>query len=114
MVPTTLDASTVNGGIELELGGPLRATDTVQLDSVNGGVAPGLVPESKATISARCVNGGVHVDGLDISKEEQCNDFERKRRLSGTMNGGGARVEMSTTNGGVHLTRATGEKKSTN
>jgi hypothetical protein len=105
MIPTVLEASTVNGGIELELGAPLDGSDSVQLESVNGGVSLGLAPESKVTISARCVNGGVHVDGLDFTKEEQGNDFERRRRLNGTLNGGGARVTMSTTNGGIHLTR---------
>ena len=72
---------------------------------MNGGVELALPSESKATIAARCVNGGVHVDGLEIAKEEQGNDFERRRRLNGTMNGGGAKVNMSTTNGGVRLSK---------
>ncbi|MNC94945.1 hypothetical protein D3C83_119380 [compost metagenome] len=62
--------------------------------------------ESKATIAARCVNGGVRVDGLEIARDDEGNDFERRRRLTGTMNGGGAKVTMSTTNGGVRLIRA--------
>jgi hypothetical protein len=113
MIPTTLEASTVNGGIELELGAPLNGTDSVQLESVNGGVTLGLPAGSKATISARCVNGGVHVDNLDITKDSQGTEFERKRRLNGTMNGGGARVELSTTNGGIHLNAVTAKKPTT-
>jgi hypothetical protein len=105
MIPSVIEASTVNGGIELELGAALDGTDSVQLESVNGGVTLGLTAESKATITARCVNGGVRVEGLEIAREEQSNDFERRRRLNGTMNGGGARVTMSTTNGGIHLNR---------
>jgi hypothetical protein len=106
IIPTIIEASSVNGGVTFELASPLDATDSVQIETVNGGAELGMPPESKATITARCVNGGVHVDGLDISKDEQGNEFERKRRLNGTMNGGGARVEVSTTNGGVRLTRA--------
>ena len=106
IIPTVIEASSVNGGVTFELASPLDATDSVQLETVNGGAELTMPSESKATITARCVNGGVHVDGLDISKDEQGNDFERKRRLNGTMNGGGARVELSTTNGGVRLIRA--------
>ena len=75
----------------------------MEIETVNGGVELAMPSESKATIAARCVNGGVHVEGLEIRQEEQGNDFERRRRLNGTMNGGGAKVNMSTTNGGVRL-----------
>ena len=103
--PSVVDMRAVNGGIELALSAPLDTADSVEMETVNGGVTLTMPSESKATIEARCVNGGVHVDGLEISKDEQGSDFERKRRLNGTMNGGGGRVKMSTTNGGVHLSR---------
>jgi hypothetical protein len=105
IIPSLIEASAVNGGVEFELGAPLDGTDSIEMETVNGGVELSLPSESKATIAARCVNGGVKVDGLDISKEEQGNDHDRRRRLNGTMNGGGAKVNMSTTNGGVRLTR---------
>ena len=105
ITPSVIEASAVNGGVEFELASPLDSTDSIELETVNGGVELSLPSESKATIAARCVNGGVRVDGLDITTEEQRNDFDRKRRLNGTMNGGGAKVNMSTTNGGVRLTR---------
>ena len=103
IVPGKIEAQSVNGGVEFELASPLDATDSVQLETVNGGAELSLPHESKATITARCVNGGVKVEGLDISKEEQSNDFEKRRRLNGTMNGGGAHVTLSTTNGGIRL-----------
>jgi DUF4097 and DUF4098 domain-containing protein YvlB len=106
IVPSLIEASAVNGGVEFELASPLDSTDSVELETVNGGVELALPSESKANIAARCVNGGVHVESLDIAAEEQRNDFERKRRLNGTMNGGGAKVNLSTTNGGVRLSRA--------
>ena len=105
ITPGLIEASTVNGGVEIELASPLDATDSIEMEAVNGGVELSMPSESKATIAARCVNGGVKVDGLEIAREQQDNDFERRRRLNGTMNGGGAKVNMSTTNGGVVLTR---------
>lgn len=110
-----IEARTVNGGIELVLSSPIAASDSIQMESVNGGVDLSLPAESRATITGRCVNGGVHVEDLDIARDDQgnANDFERKRRLNGTLNGGGGHVEMSTTNGGVRLARATAAKKTT-
>jgi hypothetical protein len=103
-----LEASSVNGGIDIELGGALDANGTIDIETVNGGVTLGMAADSKATIVARAVNGGVRVDGLDIHKQEQSNSFESKRRLEGTLNGGGAKVNVSTTNGGVRISRSGG------
>lgn len=110
--PSTIDASAVNGGIELALSSPLEANDSVEMETVNGGVSLELTSDSKASIEARCVNGGVHVDSLDIKRDQDAgsSDFERKRRLTGTMNGGGGKVRMSTTNGGVRLSQAASKK----
>jgi hypothetical protein len=112
ITPSVIEASAVNGGIEFNLGSPLDATDSVDLETVNGGVTLGMPAESKATIAARCVNGGVKVDDLDIAREEQATEFDKRRRLNGTMNGGGASVKMNTTNGGIHLSRVNGAKTS--
>jgi hypothetical protein len=105
ITPGVIEASAVNGGVEFELASPLDATDSIEMETVNGGVELSLPSESKATIAARCVNGGVRVEGLEIAREQQDNDFDRRRRLNGTLNGGGAKVNMSTTNGGVRLSR---------
>ena len=105
IIPETIEASSVNGGIEIELGAPLDSTDSVEISTVNGGASLQLPSESKATITARAVNGGVRVNDLDIKQDEEPHEFERKRRLNGTMNGGGAKVSISTTNGGVRLSR---------
>lgn len=103
--PSTLHASAVNGGVEIILSSPLDANDSIEMETVNGGVTLELPADSKASIEARCVNGGVHVDNLDIARDQDqgSSDYERRRRLTGTMNGGGAKVRMSTTNGGVRL-----------
>lgn len=100
---SSITVATRNGGIELELARALEATDVVDAETVNGGVALTMPAGSKATIDSRCVNGGVHVDGLDINRDETTSARDRHRRLTGTLNGGGARVRLGTRNGGVHL-----------
>lgn len=106
IVAETIEASSVNGGVDFELAAPLDSTDEVELSTVNGGVTLGIAPESKATISARAVNGGVRVSDLDVKRDDEGdNDSERRRRLNGTLNGGGAKVTISVTNGGVRISR---------
>jgi hypothetical protein len=110
-----VEASTVNGGIEIELSSPLESGDSVEIEAVNGGVSLMLPPDSKASIEARCVNGGVRVEDLSIKRPDEGNqnDFERRRRLTGDLNGGGAKIHMTTTNGGVHLSSALKSTKKT-
>lgn len=103
-----LEASSVNGGISIEFNQPLDANASVDVETVNGGVELSLTADTKATISARAVNGGVRVTDLKVEKQEQANSFESKRRLEGTLNGGGAKVNVSTTNGGVRISRSGG------
>lgn len=107
LIVDSVEASVVNGGIDMQFAAPLDSTDTVELTTVNGGVTIELPSESKATIAARAVNGGVRVsDELKATQEEESHEFERRRRFNGTINGGGARVNVSVTNGGVRISRA--------
>lgn len=105
IISQNVQASAVNGGIEIEFGAPLSADGKIEFDTVNGGVEIGLPSESRATISARCVNGGVRVHELDVKRNEEVSGREAKRRLDGTLNGGGARVTLNTVNGGVTVRR---------
>ncbi len=59
--------------------------------------------DSKADVTARCVNGGVSINGLslDITGEQT------RKKVEGKLNGGGTRVVLDTTNGGVRLNKAT-------
>lgn len=105
---TLLEASSVNGGIEISFATALDANASVDLETVNGGVEVSLPSASKATITARAVNGGVQVNDLDVNRTNEPSSFDMKRRLEGTMNGGGAKINISTTNGGVRIGRANG------
>ncbi len=93
----SLDASTTNGGLEVELSEV--ASSGVKLGCTNGGIDLRLPASSKATISARITNGGISTDGLQI---EQTGESTR-RRLDGRLNGGGPRIDIDGTNGGIHI-----------
>ena len=106
---------TTNGEISVRnLGGPLKATSTnggievdlaalagdVRLETTNGGVTVKLPADAKASLSARCTNGGIDVEGLTVEEVEKS-----RRRLEARLNGGGPRVEVETTNGGITFAR---------
>jgi hypothetical protein len=116
LAATSVEASAVNGGINLDFDAPLGADAKVDVDTVNGGVELGIPGDSKATIDARCVNGGVNAsEGLNIQRTGETDDskFERKRHLQGTMNGGGAKVTLNTVNGGIRIGRSGSAKPTT-
>ncbi len=98
-----VEARTTNGGVELELTGALASDGRVSLTSVNGGVVLKVPQDTRAQVRARCTNGRVSVgDGLQVAVEGE----QTRRRLDGTLNGGGGRIELQTTNGGVSLGRS--------
>lgn len=96
-VSGAIDASTTNGGVEVELA--KVAESGVKLGCTNGGIELKLPSDAKATISARITNGGINTDGVNI---ETVGDVSR-RRLEGRMNGGGPRIDLEGTNGGIRI-----------
>jgi DUF4097 and DUF4098 domain-containing protein YvlB len=96
-VSGSIDASTTNGGVEVELAS--LAESGVKLGCTNGGIELRLPSDSKATISARITNGGIDTSGLQIATTGQAS----RRRLDGQLNGGGARIELEGTNGGIRI-----------
>jgi len=99
---TLVEVRTTNGGVELALAGALGDGADVRLSSVNGGVRLAVPADTKAAVQARCVNGRVDVGDLPIAVEGE----QTRRRVQGTLNGGGARIDLQTTNGGVTLSRS--------
>ena len=91
-----LEARTTNGGVEVALAAmPERG---VKLGCTNGGITLRLPASSRATISARITNGGIETRGLTLDALEKS-----RRRLEARLNGGGPRIELDGTNGGVRL-----------
>lgn len=94
----SLAATTVNGGVEVRMSRvPERG---VKLGCTNGGITLQLPADAKADIFVRVVNGGIDVDAdaLSIQTTEKS-----RRRFEGRMNGGGPRIEIDGTNGGIQI-----------
>jgi DUF4097 and DUF4098 domain-containing protein YvlB len=96
-VSGAIDASTTNGGIDVELS--QVAESGVKLGCTNGGIELRLPQDSRATISARITNGGINTDGVKIETTGE----STRRRLDGRMNGGGPRIDIEGTNGGIRI-----------
>jgi DUF4097 and DUF4098 domain-containing protein YvlB len=92
-----VEASTTNGGIELEL--TALHAEGVTLETTNGGIRLRLPESARADISARTVNGGINTGSLNVEAQGETS----RRRLEGRLNGGGPRVRLETTNGGIRL-----------
>ena len=95
-----VDASTTNGGVTLDFA---AITDEVKLSTTNGGVSIGLPESAKVDVVATCTNGGIAVQDVNLDVTERS-----RRRVEGKMNGGGTRVDLKTTNGGIRI-RARGD-----
>lgn len=91
----TVKAETTNGGIDLIFARVPSAGD-VELETTNGAVMVKLPRGSAVSVDAATSNGGIHSD-FAVAGETG------KHRMNGTINGGGSRLHIRTTNGGVHL-----------
>ena len=91
-------ADTTNGGVEIEMA---AVTGDIEIETTNGGIQLRLPRDAKANLEARCTNGGI---GVDEGGWTALQETEKSRRLfRGTLNGGGPRVALETTNGGVRI-----------
>jgi hypothetical protein len=92
-----IKASTTNGSVDLELA---SVSGDVEVATTNGAVSMRVPSDAKATISTRWTNGGIEVNGLTVEETEKS-----RRRFDGRLNGGGSRIDVETTNGGITLGR---------
>ena len=92
-----LEASTTNGGVDIDL--TKVPEGGVKAETTNGGIKLRLPADAKASISARIVNGGIDTEGLSL----QSSGENSKRRLDGQLNGGGPRIQLEGTNGGIQI-----------
>ncbi len=93
-----VDASTTNGSVSVDV--DAVAKDGIKLGTTNGGVQLTLPTAAQAEIRASCVNGGVSATNLTLESQ----GTQSRRRLEGRLNGGGPRIELDTTNGGIKIT----------
>jgi hypothetical protein len=93
--------STTNGGVHVNLSGGRWEGGPIHLSTTNGGVHLALPADTAAQVRARTTNGGVHSDF-------PLPNFERNHRPSQfefNIGAGGPLINLSTTNGGVHIQR---------
>jgi hypothetical protein len=91
----TVDAQTTNGTVNVDLA---SLTGRVALKTTNGGVVLTVPDDAKADLSASCTNGSINLAGLTLNTTESS-----RRRVVGTLNGGGSAIELRTTNGGIRV-----------
>jgi hypothetical protein len=92
----SVDASTVNGGIDISL---TALTDDSRIVTVNGPATLTVAPDIDADLDAVAINGGVMTqDGLPLTASDRTS-----RRVAGRLNDGGPRITVQTTNGGVRV-----------
>jgi hypothetical protein len=112
-----VDARTVNGSIELStsgraeaqtVNGSIRAragradwTGDATFKTVNGSITLTLPPSTAADVRAATVNGEIETDfALSVTGRLS------RRRLSGTIGGGGRSLELETVNGSIQLRKS--------
>ncbi|MSO55703.1 MAG: hypothetical protein EXQ55_02090 [Acidobacteria bacterium] len=108
----SLKASIVNGQVELtDIGGEvdvvgvngsltaklIRISAPVRLETTNGQLSVQFPSASKAHLSARVVNGGLTVSGLETQEPIG----NRIKNLEAVLNGGGPEIDLRTTNGQI-------------
>ncbi|HEY8411867.1 MAG TPA: DUF4097 family beta strand repeat-containing protein [Pyrinomonadaceae bacterium] len=92
--------STTNGGLMIELTGDRWEGETLDVSTTNGGVNMSVPENYSAHLETGTVNGGLSVD-FPVPMER------RTKELAVNLGSGGATIKATTTNGGVHIRRAT-------
>jgi len=93
-------ASTTNGGIHVSIGNA-KWSGELKERTTNGSVDVTLPAAAEFTLEAGTTNGGIHTD-FPITVQGSFNS----KRLSGTVGAGGRDLRVSTTNGGIKLTKS--------
>jgi DUF4097 and DUF4098 domain-containing protein YvlB len=98
--------STINGGVHVVLAGSSWRGSGLDVTTTNGGVHISMPSNYAAHLEASTVNGGFHSDipALNVTTEDKRGDWHsRTRRIDMNLNGGGAPIKVTTSNGGVHV-----------
>jgi len=93
-------ASTTNGGIHVSIGNA-KWSGELKERTTNGSVDVTLPAAAEFTLEAGTTNGGIHTD-FRVTVQGSFNS----KRLSGTVGAGGRDLRVSTTNGGINLTKS--------
>jgi DUF4097 and DUF4098 domain-containing protein YvlB len=89
-------ASTTNGSVELEM---KSVSKDIEVRTTNGPVSVVIPKSSSAQIAAQVTNGHIEVNDLSVQPEGE----NSRRQYNARVNGGGPRIEVQTTNGGITI-----------
>jgi hypothetical protein len=93
-VAGSVKAGTTNGSVKAQL---TRVEGDLAFESTNGSITVHLPSDVRATVDASTSNGSVH------SAFEVTGGLAKRRHVSGDINGGGGKLMLSTTNGGIRI-----------
>ena len=91
---------TQNGGVQVSLQGQRWDGQGLEVQTQNGGIKLSLPEGYSARVETSTVNGSVHTD-FPVTAVGTID----RRHLAGDLNGGGAMLRLTTTNGGVSITK---------
>jgi DUF4097 and DUF4098 domain-containing protein YvlB len=94
-------AETVNGGISARIDSTARS-EKLKLKTVNGGIEVSLPGDAAADVKAATVNGHIETD-FPLTVKGKIG----RRRIEGSIGGGGPLLEMETVNGSIELNKST-------
>jgi putative adhesin len=91
-----VEARTTNGSLNVDLASV--KSERVALRTTNGSLTLHVPDDAKADVVATWTNGGISVSDVKVDVSERS-----RRRFEGRINGGGAPIELQTTNGGIRI-----------
>jgi hypothetical protein len=93
-------ARSTNGGVRVRLRGQRWQGTGMTLTTTNGGVSVDVPDDFSADLDARTTNGGIRIDFPIIVQGNMS-----RRHVEATIGSGGAPVKLTTTNGGITVSR---------
>ena len=97
-----LEASTVNGGVEVELAGPLGRRQRLAWSASTAASRWRCPTAVRRQSTARVTNGGISTTGLDFELDRRADPAALRRHAER----GRRAVTLRTTNGGVRMSKS--------
>ena len=97
----TAMANTINGSIDVEMGRALD--DATEFSTVNGNITLQMPRGLDAELHATTTNGSIESDYELTTVRRMVGSSSRRRRMSGTIGGGGPELHVTTLNGNIRL-----------
>ena len=94
---------TTNGGVNVALTGNTWRGNGLDVETSNGGVHLTVPQNYAANIETGTVNGGFSSDIAALNVEKDEHGRARNKTVNAAINGGGAPIRVTTTNGGVRI-----------